>query len=757
MRADDLRTLTWDPDQTLDESGERPAPSEAPQVAAETLLVGRYALGELIGRGGSGQVHRASDRVSGEDVAIKFVRPSGTWQRQQLRRELTALRLLDLPGVLRLRDDGEYEDQVFLVMDLAPNGQIDRLAGPWHQVAPTVLAVLETLAQLHAVGVIHRDLKPGNLLLDARDRPLIADFGLALGTGIDRLENQRREGTPAYAAPEQWMAAEADHRSDIYSMGVVLFELLTGDLPSASDVERERTLARAVAPESVRKTVVRMLAADPEDRPQSVREVLVGLGEPEAPWADALPTEAADLEALFDEPRPTLIHVAEDAVAALAQEVERSGLPLATVIGRWERTGHLRWFEGRFHMDREGLEELLWQNTPEAAELARLGRAGDEELLVDRALEVSAREHAAGRPGRSAAVLDSVLAALEDGRLAQELCQALTAAVLELGRESALRRASSRVERWDEPGLVRLLRGALLCAEADFTRAMAVLADPGELDEDLQTWRIGLLAQALGRVDPAGRARWLESVEEWCSRAPGRRASWLSWAGLAAYADGNYAHALQCHHEAAQLLSEHPPRRLTSLANAASSAMEVPDFAQARRFAEQAALLARELRNPVTEGHALWVQRATAYRSGTDHRLQPEPERVDAAAAVSRALEGQVALVEAAIAWRHRVQIARPLALRAASIYQAGHFPAGVAIAQALAAAAGEAVDANRLARTVRGVRDPSLVIQAVALGAAAGLDLGIERAVGLLPDWPLMDPDLRADILSRNECQDLL
>jgi eukaryotic-like serine/threonine-protein kinase len=202
-------------------------------------LVGRYSVGDLLGRGGSGQVHRAWDELAGEAVAIKFVSGYASSTARLVRRELTALRLLDLPGVVRLRDDGEDQGQHFLVMDLLTGGRFDTLAdrGAWEGWAAEAYALLEALARVHFAGVLHRDLKPGNVLLDSQGRPVITDFGLAQGREVERSGTGPAEGTPRYMAPEQRRGEACDERTDLFALGVMFADMLDAG-PAPDHVRR---------------------------------------------------------------------------------------------------------------------------------------------------------------------------------------------------------------------------------------------------------------------------------------------------------------------------------------------------------------------------------------------------------------------------------------------------------------------------------------------------------------------------------------
>jgi serine/threonine protein kinase len=188
-------------------SGEQPGlPPLDDTVAARpprsSVLADRYELGELLGRGGFGAVYAATDRLSGQRVAVKLMREMRGPNLGRVRREIAALRFLRLPGVVQLLDDGLDDGRLYLVMQHVEGGPFPG-RGPrthWEDVEETVRALLETLGLVHDSGIVHRDLKPANVLVDERGRPTLLDFGLAKGerVGPDLTAAGALVGTPAY-------------------------------------------------------------------------------------------------------------------------------------------------------------------------------------------------------------------------------------------------------------------------------------------------------------------------------------------------------------------------------------------------------------------------------------------------------------------------------------------------------------------------------------------------------------------------------
>ncbi len=286
------------------------APQEPLRAAPEDftrtgrVVAHRYELIEAIGQGGFGTVWSALDRLSGARVAVKFwnVRAAAP---ARIRREVAALRLLRVPGVVQLLDEGRDGREAFLVMEHIEGKRFPGVGtpAPWEAVADTVVALLETLARVHAYGVVHRDLKPSNVLVDARGRPTVLDFGVAR-TDADPSITTRGQalGTPAYLAPEQLANEPVGPATDLYALGTMLFEALAGELPFGQLPLMAAMYARAFrrapslsevapsVPSHVAEVVDAMLRRSPADRPRSAGEALERLrgGQSIAP-ADALP------------------------------------------------------------------------------------------------------------------------------------------------------------------------------------------------------------------------------------------------------------------------------------------------------------------------------------------------------------------------------------------------------------------------------------------------------------------------------------
>ncbi|HKS70602.1 MAG TPA: protein kinase [Ktedonobacterales bacterium] len=200
----------------------------------------RYEIVEELGRGGSGRVYRARDRRQDRDVAIKVL-PNDAEDRQgfirRFEREAQAVEQLHHPNIVAVYDRGKTEELVYLVMQCVTGGTLRARLGkplPPAEAAGAIIQMAHALHHAHQHGVIHRDVKPSNMLVDAEDprRLLLTDFGIAKITGMRGLTKSGTTiGTPEYMAPEQAEGHDVDHRADVYALGCVLFEALTGKPP----------------------------------------------------------------------------------------------------------------------------------------------------------------------------------------------------------------------------------------------------------------------------------------------------------------------------------------------------------------------------------------------------------------------------------------------------------------------------------------------------------------------------------------------
>lgn len=221
----------------MDEPDDPPDQSHSPDSPLPTPLGGRYRLDQKIAEGGFAEVWRGYDLELRRAVAVKLPKPGHLATGERAERfvaEARRVARLKHPGVVPVFDVGRDGDTCFIVSELVEGGSLaDRLATnrPTPQEAVRLVAeVAETLAYAHRQGFVHRDIKPGNILIDHHGRALVADLGIARSPD-ERESVPTSFGTLAYMSPEQVRGEPVDHRSDIYGLGVVLYELLAGKLP----------------------------------------------------------------------------------------------------------------------------------------------------------------------------------------------------------------------------------------------------------------------------------------------------------------------------------------------------------------------------------------------------------------------------------------------------------------------------------------------------------------------------------------------
>ncbi|RKQ33126.1 serine/threonine-protein kinase [Kocuria tytonis] len=255
--------------------------------SSNTILGGRYALTERIAIGGMGEVWKAKDQVLGRIVAVKILKDEYNGDPtflQRFRAEARHTALLNHPGVANVFDYGEDEGSAFLVMELVPGEPLSNIIDRQKSLDPdTVLNYIgqtaRALAAAHAQGLVHRDVKPGNLIITPDNRVKVTDFGIArLADQVPLTATGQVMGTAQYLAPEQATGQTATGPSDIYSLGIIGYELLAGRRPFTGESQIAIALAQVndnppplpdSIPEPVRALIMSMLAKDPEDRPEN--------------------------------------------------------------------------------------------------------------------------------------------------------------------------------------------------------------------------------------------------------------------------------------------------------------------------------------------------------------------------------------------------------------------------------------------------------------------------------------------------------
>jgi serine/threonine protein kinase len=310
------------------------------------VLGDRYQLESMIGRGGMADVYRAHDRVLGRDVAVKLMRDAAGSEQDRARfaGEARTLARLNHPGLVTILDAATTDEQPYLVMELVNGPSLaDCCAGVAldpDRVAAIGAQLADALAYAHRAGIVHRDIKPGNVLLAEDDRALLTDFGIArlMSDSARHTATGMTIGTAAYLSPEQVRGDEVTPAADVYSLGLVLLEALTGERAYRGS-PTEAALARLSSPPQVPESlptawqdlVLQMTRLEARERPDAaevsttLRDLAAGL-EPS--------TATADLRAASGHTRPLThpVHADTDAPATagtmhLRQPRPRRSLP----------------------------------------------------------------------------------------------------------------------------------------------------------------------------------------------------------------------------------------------------------------------------------------------------------------------------------------------------------------------------------------------------------------------------------------------
>src|SRR5262245_22856018 len=271
---------------------------EAPTLPPGTMLAGRYQIVNLLGVGGMGAVYKAFDRQLTRIVALKTILPemaSTPTALKRLKQEVLLAQSIVHKNVVRIFDIGEDEGTKFITMDFIEGADLKTLITqrgklPATEAAEIIRQVCQGLEAAHAAGVVHRDLKPQNIMIEKDGHVVVMDFGIA-NSGQSRGVTQTGAflGTPEYMSPEQAKTENVDARSDIFSLGLIFYELLTGKLPFQGKTVLEtmfkRTTERAIPPAEIDRTVPKgandivnkCLQMEREQRYQSITELLEDL------------------------------------------------------------------------------------------------------------------------------------------------------------------------------------------------------------------------------------------------------------------------------------------------------------------------------------------------------------------------------------------------------------------------------------------------------------------------------------------------
>ncbi len=331
---------------------------EDPGLPAGTE-VGAYRIEALVGEGGMGQVYRARDTRLDRTVAVKLLFPhaSDPVSRERFQREARTASSLNHPHILTVHDAGEFDGRQYLVTEFVDGGTLkDRLQTErpgWRQVVELMAGVADALAAAHAANILHRDIKPANILVTKSGYAKLADFGLAkIAGGDDASQVLTRAatrsgtiiGTVSYMSPEQASGKPLDARSDVFSFGITLAEMLAGRHPFAGSTELERLSSIVSAapaplgpeiPFALRLVVEKALEKDPADRYQTMRDLVVDLRR-------VVRMEAAPPRAAAAAPRARRRVVAAVALGATAVAAGAAGWFVRTAVTSQEEAAQVQ-------------------------------------------------------------------------------------------------------------------------------------------------------------------------------------------------------------------------------------------------------------------------------------------------------------------------------------------------------------------------------------------------------------------------------
>jgi len=289
------------------------------ELTTGSTFAGRYQVVEEMGRGGMGRVYKVIDMKLKEDLALKIIHPEIAVDERIIKRfgnELKMARKVSHKNVCRMYHLEEDEGIHYITMEFIRGESLKDMIGMMGQLSPgqalsVVKQVCEGLAEAHKLGVVHRDLKPGNIMIDREGNARIMDFGIARSLkakGITRTGTMI--GTPEYMSPEQVEGLKTDQRSDLYSLGVILYEMVTGRIPfdgetpfsialkHKSEKPQDPKEINPQLPENISRMIMRCLEKDREKRYQTAEELLAELGKIE----EGIPTE----ERVIPKKRPTI-------------------------------------------------------------------------------------------------------------------------------------------------------------------------------------------------------------------------------------------------------------------------------------------------------------------------------------------------------------------------------------------------------------------------------------------------------------------
>ncbi len=699
---------------------------------------GGYSLVRQLGRGGGGAVWEARDRT-GNPVALKILSRYLSTDRQRAGTEVAALRWLQIPGVVRFLDEGEEADCFWIAMELVEGSPFPgtRETVSWERLAPMALQLLQILAQVHHAGVLHRDLKPGNVFVSPTGRVTLLDFGIAWGDALSGERRDPREGTQIYLAPECKFGAPPGRSTDLYAAGIMFRQVLTGAWEETAPLPPE-------LPAAVADMLDRMISPDRRQRPQTAEQAALALGGPPRRLQVAEP-----LEDLFHGPSHYL-HLPQRGAERLRQLSGGDLSRVPDILHAWEQRAVGHWVGDRMKLDRVAVAE--WGGREEEELARRLLEGERHKKLYQDSLATARKLLDEAQAERALRLCER---ALELGPGTEELGLLAAEAATRLESIPAFSRAICLIRRCGSSplleGVDRILRASEQIRDGRGTEALPKLAWEGDpLPEALEIWRAGEQLHAL--KGKGGEAEAIAATEGWAT-TPERRARWQGWMG-------NFCYRQQLYREAAQLHESSVPARrtldsqLAATSAAAGALLELGELERAQKLAEKVREEAARIGQPMLEARSEWLERSAAWRRGAPFPV--DWERIEAAVEVSPVFGGLLALNDAAVARvAGQATPALLLAGRAEELL-AEKQKMGAALAACLRVSlqGGEEEEAEHLAATLRAGAMPGILIQGLALLSDRWPGRWLQEIRELLHTIPSDRRGERQDLLSFQECE---
>ena len=259
--------------------------------------ISHYKILEKLGKGGMGEVYLAEDTELDRKIALKFLPPQYDEDAEiktRFKREAKAAAALNHPNIITIYEVGEFEGKTYIAMEYVEGESLkeclSRQELSLEKSIEIAIEVCKGLSEAHQAGIVHRDIKPDNILINSKEQVKIADFGLAKVKGVSRLTKAESTlGTVSYMSPEQTRGEDVDQRSDIFSFGAVLYEMITARIPFEGDYEAAITYSilheepepverfKANVPNGLQTIIDKTLAKTPDERYQHTDEIIVDL------------------------------------------------------------------------------------------------------------------------------------------------------------------------------------------------------------------------------------------------------------------------------------------------------------------------------------------------------------------------------------------------------------------------------------------------------------------------------------------------